>query len=151
MNRQELIEIIDFAIKGEEEAHQFYLDAKEKVTEDTLKDLFQDLADEELEHKEFLSEFKESDAQTIRIKPAADYKIAESSEAPEFTTDVSLPEAIMIAIKNEESSMNMYQGLAQAAEDVEIRDVFTGLANMELLHKSRLEEVYTNVAYREVW
>ena len=72
-------------------------------------------------------------------------------EAPELTTDVTFPDAIMIAIKNEESAMYMYQGLADSCEDAEERDIFIGLKNMEQMHKTRLEEIYTNVAYREIW
>ncbi len=151
MNREELKAIIEFAVNSEEESHAFYLDAKSKVNDPALQDLFQDLADEELDHKKFLREFLESGAETIRISPSSDYKLAEVMEAPELTTDVSFPDAIMIAIKNEESAMYMYQGLADSCEDPGERDIFVGLKNMEQMHKTRLEEIYTNVAYREVW
>lgn len=151
MNREELKAIIAFAVNSEEESNAFYLGAKEKVSDPALKDLFQNLADEELEHKEFLQNFLDSGAETIRISPSSDYKLSEVLEAPALTTDVTLPEALTIAIKNEESAMYMYQGLADSCEDAGERDIFIGLKNMEQLHKTRLEDVYTNVAYREVW
>ena len=151
MNREELKAIIEFAVNSEEESNAFYLEAKSKVEDSALKDLFQDLADEELEHKKFLRDFLETGADTIRISPSSDYKLAEVMEAPELTTDVTFPDAIMIAIKNEESAMYMYQGLADSCEDAEERDIFIGLKNMEQMHTTRLEEIYTNVAYREIW
>lgn len=151
MNREELKAIIEFAINAEDESYDFYMAAKEKVSEKSMKDLFQDLADEELEHKKFLNDFLSTGANTIRISPSSDYQLSEVMETPELTTDVTLAEALMIAIKNEEGAMYMYQGLADSVEDPEEREIFIGLRNMEQLHKTRLEDVYTNVAYREVW
>jgi rubrerythrin len=45
----------------------------------------------------------------------------------------------------------MYSRLARVSADAEQKMVFEQLANMEKGHKARLEDIYTNMAYPEVW
>jgi len=60
-------------------------------------------------------------------------------------------DAIGLAIKNEEEAMDMYKNLADICIDEEQRKLFLGLMEMEKMHKAKLEEIYVNVAYAEVW
>ncbi len=60
-------------------------------------------------------------------------------------------DAIALAIKREDEAMDMYQALADAATENDKKSVFIGLRNMEQMHKTRLEDIYINVGYREVW
>ena len=41
--------------------------------------------------------------------------------------------------------------LAKLAKDNETQLLFSQLANMERGHKARLEDIYTNMAFPEVW
>ena len=47
--------------------------------------------------------------------------------------------------------MQMYTQLANAAADTETQLLFSQLANMERSHKARLEDIYTNMAFPEIW
>jgi rubrerythrin len=47
--------------------------------------------------------------------------------------------------------MQMYSQLAKLATDTETQLLFSQLANMERGHKARLEDIYTNMAFPEVW
>jgi rubrerythrin len=47
--------------------------------------------------------------------------------------------------------MQMYTQLATLSTDTEQKFLFTQLANMESGHKARLEDLYTNMAFPEVW
>ncbi|HHX70685.1 MAG: ferritin family protein [Miniphocaeibacter sp.] len=151
MNRSEFNEIIDYAINEEVMSYEFYTDAANKIKDETLKETFTDLAKEELEHKKFLEDFKESHCETIDLEESIDYKIADTIDKPELTTDMDFQDAIALAIKREDEAMDMYQALADAATENDKKSVFIGLRNMEQMHKTRLEDIYINVGYREVW
>jgi rubrerythrin len=47
--------------------------------------------------------------------------------------------------------MSMYTQLAHASTDASQKKLFTDLAAMERGHKARLEDIYTNMAFPEVW
>lgn len=152
MTREEMQAIIAQAVENEVESYEFYRDAAEKAQNDAVRDIFKDLAKEELEHKKFLEDFLDSGAKTITLSEVeGDYKLAEEMEMPRLSTDMPFTDAIALAIKKEEGAMIMYQGLADACKDPQEADLFLGLRNMEQLHKTRLEEIFVSVAYSEAW
>lgn len=151
MDREELKKIIAFAVENEVGAYQFYKDAAERLEDPALKETFEDLAQEELEHKRFLKEFLESGTTNIKIDPTCDYKVSETVEKPPLVADMTFTDAMGLAMKNEEEAMEMYQQLADACVDQKEKDIFLGLMEMEKMHKARLEEIYTNAAFVEVW
>lgn len=151
MTREELKGIIAFAVENEVDAYEFYKEAAERLEDEGLKGTFNDLAKEELEHKKFLEEFLESGTDEINIDETADYKVAETVDKPPLTADMSFAEAIQLAMKNEEEAMDMYQQLADACVDQKEREIFLGLMEMEKMHKARLEDIFVNAAFVEVW
>ena len=151
MGNKDLRSIIDFAVENELEAYEFYKDAADKVADDFLKETFQDLAADELEHKEFLENFLESEVEEIELREVSDYKISETIDKPELSVEMKFVDAIALAIKNEEEAMFMYKSLAEACVDNQHEKLFLGLMEMEKMHKAKLEEIYLNVAYAEVW
>jgi rubrerythrin len=58
---------------------------------------------------------------------------------------------MVITIKKELEAMQMYTQLANTSTDTTQENIFTELASMELGHKSRLEDIYTNMPFPEVW
>ncbi len=151
MTREQLKEIIQFAVDNEVDAYEFYRDAADRLEEEGLKETFQDLAKEELDHKKFLEDFLNSNTDEINISAEADYKVAETVEKPPLTADMSFADAIALAMKNEEEAMDMYQQLADACIDQKEKDIFLGLRDMEKMHKTRLEDIYVNAAFVEIW
>jgi rubrerythrin len=47
--------------------------------------------------------------------------------------------------------MQMYTQLANASTDTAQKNIFLELASMERGHKSNLEDIYTNMAFPEIW
>jgi rubrerythrin len=47
--------------------------------------------------------------------------------------------------------MQMYTQLANVSADEAQKKIFLELATMERGHKSKLEDIYTNMAFSEVW
>ena len=152
MKNNELKEIIEFAVNNEVDSYQFYKDAAGKIADENLRKTFEELADEELKHQKFLEDFLASGVNEIEIDEFNDYKVSESVDtAPQLSIEMNFADAIGLAMKKEEEAMNMYKSLAEVCLDKEKKDLFDGLAKMEQMHKARLEEIYTNASYAEVW
>lgn len=151
----EMLEAIKDSIKKEQASYDFYTDAAAKVKTQNLKELFTELAEEEMGHRTFLEKVLEEKTFSSPIKAQKnDYRLAEEviEDKPDLSTDMPFDAAIALAIKREEEAMALYQGLAdQITTNDEMRDMFINLRNMEQAHKTRLESIYMNVSYSEVW
>lgn len=80
-----------------------------------------------------------------------DFKVGDSLKTPALTPDMKPLEGLVIAIKKELEAMSMYTQLANASMDAATKKLFTDLASMERGHKARLEDLYTEMAFPEVW
>jgi rubrerythrin len=150
MNVAEYKKIISMAVGNEIEAYDFYTAAGEKVENANLKSVFKDLAAEEKKHQDFLQGLL-TQAKPMKFDENEDYKIAESVEAPKLSITMKPADAIGLAMKKEEEAMAMYAGLAKASADKDQKDMFEQLSRMEQGHKVRLEGIYSEMAYVEVW
>lgn len=151
MDYKQLKTIIDFAIKNEVEAYEFYRDAALKLKEDNIREIFDDLSKQELKHKQYLQEFLESGIQDIKLDEFTDYKIAETIDEPKLSINMTFVDAIALAIKKEQEAMELYDHLSSLCLEQEKKNIFLGLKEMEKMHKAKLEDIYVNVAYAEVW
>lgn len=150
MTMEEYKSIVTEAIGNEIEAYQFYAGVAEKVQDSNLRLIFTDLAEEEKKHREFL-EGVLADTKPMSIDDTKDYKVSATVDKPKLSIGMKPADAIALAMKNEEEAMNMYAGLAVICTDKEQKELFESLARMEKGHKVRLEEMYTNMAFPEVW
>jgi len=137
-------DILDFAIKREEESYQFYTEWLNKVKKE-IKPVFQNLAKEELGHKEKLlevkkgklREFLESSKERVLDLKMSDYLI-DVTPKPELT----FQEALIIAMKREKVSYKLYENFANRVEDENIKKLFFALAQEEARHKLKIEILY---------
>jgi rubrerythrin len=151
MKAEDAKSIFTTAINREVEAYTFYHGVADKVKHPALKSLFAELAGEEKKHREFLQGMLTKDASKMKFDPSHDYKVADSLPSPALSTDMKPIEGIVVAIKKELEAMQMYTQLASLSKDNETQLLFSQLANMERGHKARLEDIYTNMAFPEVW
>lgn len=150
MSIEEYQRIITSAIGDEIEAYQFYTDVAEKVQDSNMRYIFTSLADEEKKHREFL-EGVLSGGKPLNIDESKDYRIAATVDKPKLSMDMKPADAIALAMKKEEEAMDTYAKLTEICIDEEQKELFGSLARMEQGHKVRLEEIYTNMAFTEVW
>jgi rubrerythrin len=146
----ELLAIINNAIAQEELSHEFYLRLANLVSHQETKETLEYLAKDELEHKAFLQSCFTAEGCKLVGHPQ-NVHLAEMLKAPAFTEALSPKEALVIAMKREEGSHKFYQGLAALQPPGEIRDFLEKMAKMELGHKEKVEYLYDNVAFPEVW
>jgi rubrerythrin len=146
----ELEAIIKSAIGQEEVSHEFYQRLANLVSHADTKDTFEFLAKEELEHKAFLQSCFTPQGCKI-VGEAHNVHLAELLEAPTFSDALAPRDALVIAMKREEGSYQFYQKLASLQPPGEIKDFLNKMAKMELGHKEKVEYLYNNVAFPEVW
>lgn len=144
-------EIIAFAIENEVEAYEFYKSVAEKTEDNGLKDLFNDLADEEAKHKATLEGLLNKGLDKLSFVTKADYGVSETVGTPKLSLEMKPVDAIALAMKKEEEAMNMYREMAEQSDSPEKKEIFMSLSTMEQGHKVKLEDIYTNMAFPEVW
>ena len=144
-------EILKMAVENEVEAHDFYKDAASKTDNTVLKNTFEELAGEEKKHKQLLESYLEKNVDSMKFDETKDFHVAEGVEKQKLTTEMNFKDAIALAMKKEQGAMEMYQQFADASEDDAQKQTFQELVKMEQGHKTRLEEIYTNAAFAEVW
>ena len=151
MDEKEFRGAIEMAIESEIEAYEFYTNVARQVNEEDMKEMFSHFAEEEKKHKSILEEVLAKGSFELVPKEIRDYKVAESVGLPKLTMDMKPEDAIALAMKKEEAAMNHYSGLADVSADKGLKRLFTDLAAMERGHKFRLEKIFVERGYPEIW
>lgn len=135
-------DVLDFAIKGEEEAHEYYISLADRVEKPWMKDLFKGFARDELGHKAKLTAVKKGRRLMPAQEKVMDLKIAEYVEDVPEGPDLSFQDALILAMKREKKSFRLYNDLADAADNEDLSQTFLALAQEEAKHKLRIELIY---------
>jgi rubrerythrin len=151
MNQDVFKKIISHAINQEIEAFTFYSAISDRAKDVNLKRLFKELAGEETKHKRTLEGYLTKGSEKIHFSESADYKVVDALPTPPLTPDLKPVEGLVIAIKKELEAMQIYTQLAKTSVDPSQKSIFIELASMERGHKSKLEDIYTNMAFPESW
>ena len=152
MNETDFNKLIDFAIDQENQAYAFYTAAAEKVTNPGVKKIFQELAQDENGHANLLEMWRNNKAlaEVFKIQ-ILDYKIAETQDMPELSLALKPAEAIAIAMKKEQMAAELYKSLAENAVGQTEKEALESLSKMEMGHKHKLENVFVEIGYPEVF
>ncbi|MFC1887761.1 ferritin family protein [Candidatus Cloacimonadota bacterium] len=150
MKQMNINDLLDLGVEREEEAHEFYSFAAQQTSNKVIKNIFLELSKEELDHKALLLKFKHDPQLASKlVAPQKDYKLAEKVELPVLSNDMKPADALALAMKKEQLAVEFYRNLAEDFKDEEARKLCLEIANMELHHKQKLENAYTDVAYVE--
>lgn len=142
-------EVLDFAIKNEEEAAGFYQGLAAKVDRAWMKKIFEGFALEEVGHKTKLLEVKSGKKLISAQKKVLDLKIGDYLVAPDATGELDYQQALILAMKKEKVAFKMYTDLADAIDDEGLKGTFLSLANEEAKHKLRFEIEYDSYVMQE--
>jgi rubrerythrin len=135
-------EILEFAIKNEEGAAEFYTGLAEKSDSASMSKVFKDFALEELGHKAKLLGVKKSGKMQAASKAVVDLKIGDYLVESEPGPHLDVQQALILAMKQEKAAFKLYTDLAAAAPDEELRSLLLALAQEEAKHKLRFEVEY---------
>jgi rubrerythrin len=146
-------QILQQAIRFEEDAYAFYTGAVEMVERPHIRQMLLDLAGQEVVHKDRLQTLLDGDTARImsvrKQRQIQDLKLAEYLVPRELEPDASLQDVLIVAMHREKSSNEFYTAMASIADDEAARSLFSFLAQEELVHKNKVESLYDEVVYQE--
>jgi len=142
-------EILDFAIKSEQSALDFYTKLATNSKNIAMKEVFLEFAEEEKTHKKRLETIKEEKNFKVEIAKIQDLKISEYITDVKQSDNMTYQEALILAMKREKNAVKLYTDLSAIVEDDKMRILFKSLANEEAKHKLRFEIEYDNEVLRE--
>ena len=151
MKNEDFKKIILNAIDKEVESYTFYTAISERVADKSLKGIFKELAEQETMHRKTLMEYLVGGKKELKFDEVKDYHLSDTIKSPELSTEMKPLDGLKLAIKKEEEAKQMYEKLASASVDADQKKIFDELSKMELGHKARLEDIYTNTAFAEAW
>ena len=137
-------EILEFAISKEVEAYHFFLALAGRVEDPKMRQVFEDLAAEELEHKaklelEILKMGKTLKEQPIPPgRPESGYIMSDS----DLPLDIDYNDMLMLGIEKENAAFRMFVNLIPTVQDEESREILLALAEEEVRHKLRFQNEY---------
>ncbi|MBT3181725.1 MAG: ferritin family protein [Deltaproteobacteria bacterium] len=149
MNKSFADQLISKAMQREEDAYKLYSDAATMVNRSEVKKLFEDLAKQELGHKETLSKINLDDFENASQEKLSDPNLSQLVEAHSLNEGFTLQDALLFAIKREDESYRFYKEFSLLAEQDALKNIFKNLAKMEMQHKMNLEEIYEDKIYQE--
>ena len=141
--------ILDYAIEKEEDAAAFYTALADKMDRPYMKDVFNGFAREEKGHKAKLEAIKQGKLMLSAEKKVADLKIGDHLSDIELSVELDYQQALILAMKAEKAAYRLYQELAQATDNADLKETLTALANEEAKHKLRFEIEYDDVILKE--
>jgi len=136
-------EILQLAIGKEVEAYNFYLALANRVADQRIREAFEDLAKEELEHKAKLEleVMKLGKTITIDANPVQSERSYILSNDPS-PLDMDYKDMLMLGMEKEEAAFRTYVNLAARAHDEQSREMLLALAEEEVRHKLRFQTEY---------
>lgn len=135
-------EILDFAIKEEEEAFNFYTDLAKKMDKPWMKEVFLEFAGEEKGHKEKLLGIKKDKSLVPSAEEITDLKIGDYLVDVDSNQELDYQKALILAMKKEKAAFKLYTNLAAKAGSSDLKRTFQALAQEEAKHKLRFEIEY---------
>lgn len=141
--------ILNFAIRQEEKAAQFYTELAGKMPHKHMKEALLSFAEEEKGHKAKLLEVKSGKQMLAAEQRVLDLKIGDYLEEITLSSDLGYQEALILAMKAEKAAFKLYSDLASATDDPNVRATLLGLAQEEAKHKLRFEIEYDDEVLKE--
>jgi len=137
-------EILQFAIAREVEANRFYLALAERVKDEQIRKTFEDLAEEELEHKaklelEVMKTGRVLTADGKVTIPEHEYIVSDDDG---LALDMDYKDMLMLGMEKEKAAFRTYINLIPSVDDEETREVLLAIAEEEVRHKIRFETEY---------
>lgn len=142
-------DIIDFAIKREEEAFLTYRRMRKMAQTPGLEKLLAELQQEEKKHKELLQDITGEKIGSLEIQEVTDLKISDYLVEEPSGAEMNFQDLLILAAKKEQKAADLYSDLGKKAKREEIKKLFDFLLQQEKAHKLRLEEEYDKQVLEE--
>ena len=141
--------ILDYAIQKEQDAADFYSDLAANMEHENMKHVFLSFSAEEQGHKTKLLAVKEGKKMMPSAQKVQDLKIGDNLVDVALTPGLDYQDALIVAMKAEKAAFKLYNDLAEATDDENLRSVFLSLAQEEAKHKLRFEIEYDDRVFQD--
>ncbi|MBD6955233.1 MAG: ferritin family protein [Thermoplasmata archaeon] len=144
----EIDELLKLAIKSEEESYEFYMEAMKISNFSNVRDTLKELAEEELRHKSIIESLMRGKIDVV--ENFKDLKLSDHLPKKEtIREDSDLQEVLQVAMSRERNEYEFYINLKNSIKNKDVEKVLDFLANQELQHKAKLENMYDELVYKE--
>ena len=146
-------DVVAFAINREEKARDFYSVCADYAQKKGIREFFLEMAKEEERHRQLLT-----DVDLSAEKPftdldehgnVQDLHLSDFMVDVKFSPDITYQQALAMAMKKEEKAHAFYKAWRSRCASEQSEKLFSFLAEEELRHKRRLEEIYDNEILQE--
>jgi rubrerythrin len=144
-----LEEVLDQAILREVGAFAFYKRLIDSVADTVSKDTLAFIAKEELKHKEILERYARGELgqEALSLREVVDARVVEALGPPDVTERLDQKDIFLVAAEREKASHEFYTKLAELQPAGELKKLLYKLAQEELAHKEKAENLYCNAAF----
>ncbi|HHI02431.1 MAG: rubrerythrin [Candidatus Zixiibacteriota bacterium] len=142
--------VLDFAITKEEDAADFYTRMAARMSRKNIREIFERFALEEKSHKAKLEQVKAGKLMLTSKQKILDLKIVDVMVDNRFDEgDFDVQDAMLAAMNSEKASFRLYNDLANATDNPELKKTFLALAQEEAKHKLQFEIDYDDHVFQE--
>ncbi len=143
-------EILEFAITREQQANEFFLALAEVVKSKEMRKVFEEFAEEELEHKAKLElEAIKKGVVVNTVEKGGTFDVSDYviSDGPEL--DMDYRDMLLLGVEKEDASFRLYVDLVAHAKDKDSKETLLALAQEEVKHKLRFEMELENLSRKK--
>ncbi len=138
--------VLDYAIKMEEDGRKFYEKLAAEADVPELKTIFALLAEEERRHQQIFQSMKNgedpvnAESRIIEKAESAFHKLMEKKEASGILGRD--PDGYLHSIKTEEEYIRLYLDMAEKEENEQVKELLLRIAEEEKRHLNIMENIY---------
>jgi len=149
MEFENVNDILEFAIKNEQQAADFYNRLANESEAKEMQTTFAEYAKEEEGHKARLEKIKATGEYDLPNSKVVDLKIGDYLVSSKASSNMSYQEALILAMKREKAAYKLYMKLSEIAPNSNLKELFKNLAMEEAKHKLKFEIEYDEVIYKD--
>jgi rubrerythrin len=145
-----IAEVLEQGISREIQAAEFYKEVAETAGHPALRVIFEQLAEEELDHKARLElEMMKQGVVAKTVGRLIEVDEADYAEELRPGHEVSFKDALAMVVDKERRSFRFYAAMAGIVPDPEVREALLELAEEEARHMVRFEREYKKLTANE--
>jgi rubrerythrin len=151
---EQQVEILELAIAREVEAYNLYVNLASRVKDPQMRNIFEQVANEELDHKARLElELIKLGFSVPSASQTQDIGLDDDDKQDVFPKeqdlDIDYKEMLIFAMRKEQKSLRLYIEMATLVKDKESREMLVTLAENEAMHQARFEVEYNILMRRQ--
>ena len=150
MSLDTLQDILAFAMDKEDASYRLYHEAAGKAGSISGRKMFEEMAEEEAEHKRLIARFDPEIVARYTFPHVPDLKIGDYLHEVAYRPDMTFQEILIFAMKEEERAFQLYTRAETMTSDPDLKRLLLMLANEEKRHKFKLEALYDDKVLTEM-